>query len=71
VSGQGQVIALVPETGEVVLTHAEIKGFMDAMTMGYQVSFRSLLKGVKPGDKVRFSIDTEKRVITKIEKVKN
>jgi Cu/Ag efflux protein CusF len=44
---------------------------MDAMTMGYQVSFRSLLKGVKPGDKVRFSIDTEKRVITKIEKVKN
>jgi Cu/Ag efflux protein CusF len=71
VSAQGQVIALVPETGEVVLTHAEIKGFMDAMTMGYQVNSRSLLKGVKPGDKVRFTIDTEKRVITKIEKLKN
>ena len=71
VSAQGQVIALAPETGEVVLTHAEIKGFMDAMTMGYQVNSRSLLKGVKPGDKVRFTIDTEKRVITKIEKLKN
>jgi Cu/Ag efflux protein CusF len=44
---------------------------MDAMTMGYKVSSRSLLKGVKPGDKVRFTIDTEKRAITKIEKLKN
>ena len=61
----------MPETGEVVLTHAEIKDFMDAMTMGYKVSSRSLLKGVKPGDKVRFTIDTEKRAITKIEKLKN
>jgi Cu/Ag efflux protein CusF len=68
VSAQGEVIALVPERGEIVLTHGEIKGFMDAMTMGYKVSSPSLLKTLKPGDKVQFTIDTENRVITKITK---
>jgi Cu/Ag efflux protein CusF len=68
VSGQAKVIALVPETSEIVLAHEEIKGFMDAMTMGYKVSPLSLLKTVKPGDSVQFTIDTEKRVITNITK---
>jgi Cu/Ag efflux protein CusF len=71
VSGVGKVIALVPETQEIVVDHEEIKGFMDAMTMGYKVSPTSLLKTVKPGDKVRFTIDTDKRAITKLEKLKN
>ena len=68
VSARGQVVALVPESGEIVLTHGEIKGFMDAMTMGYKVSSPSLLKALKPGDTVQFTIDTEKRVITKMTK---
>src|SRR5262245_11608832 len=67
VTGEGNIIALVSETQEIVVDHAEIKDFMDAMTMGYKVSSPSLLKGLKPGDKVRFTIDTEKRAITKIE----
>ena len=71
VNGVGKVIALVPETQEIVVDHEEIKGFMDAMTMGYKVNPTSLLKTVKPGDKVRFTIDTDKRAITKIEKLKN
>ena len=71
VSGVGQVIALVPETQEIVVDHEEIKGFMDAMTMGYKVNPTSLLKTVKPGDTVRFTIDTDKRVITKLEKLRN
>lgn len=71
VSGVGKVIALVPETQEIVVDHEEIKGFMDAMTMGYKVSPTSLLKTVKAGDKIRFTIDTDKRAITKIEKLKN
>jgi Cu/Ag efflux protein CusF len=71
VSGVGKVIALVPETQEIVVDHEEIKGFMDAMTMGYKVSPTSLLKTVKAGDKVRFTIDTDKHAITKIEKLKN
>jgi Cu/Ag efflux protein CusF len=71
VTGEGKIVALVPESEEIVVDHEEIKDFMDAMTMGYKVTARSLLKGVKPGDKVRFTIDTEKRAITKIEKLKN
>lgn len=71
VNGVGKVIALVPETQEIVVDHEEIKGFMDAMTMGYKVNPTSLLKTVKPGDKVRFTIDTDKRAITKLEKLQN
>jgi Cu/Ag efflux protein CusF len=71
VVGEGKIIALVPESQEIVVDHEEIKDFMDAMTMGYKVNSSSLLKGVKPGDKVRFTIDTDKRTITKIEKLKN
>ena len=68
VNAQGQVVALVPESGEIVLTHGEIKGFMDAMTMGYKVGSPSLLKSLKPGDAVEFTIDTERQIITKIAK---
>jgi Cu/Ag efflux protein CusF len=71
VSAQGQVVALLPENGEIVLTHGEIKGFMEAMTMGYKVSSPSLLKSVKPGDTVQFTIDTDKRVITKMAKAQD
>jgi Cu/Ag efflux protein CusF len=71
VTGQGTIIALVHETQQIVIDHEEIKNFMDAMTMGYKVNSPSLLKGLKPGDKVRFTIDTEKHAITKIEKLKN
>ncbi|HEY6365380.1 MAG TPA: copper-binding protein [Candidatus Binatia bacterium] len=71
VTGEGKIIALVPETQEIVVDHEEIKDFMDAMIMGYKVNPTSLLKTVKPGDKVRFTIDTDKRAITKIEKLNN
>lgn len=68
-TGEGSVVAVVPATGQLVIQHGEIKGFMDAMTMGYPTEPSSLLEGLKPGDKVRFSIDTEKKVIVKIEKL--
>jgi Cu/Ag efflux protein CusF len=42
---------------------------MDAMTMGYRIEPSSLLEGLKPGDKVRFTIDVQKRTITQIEKL--
>ncbi|HZA53561.1 MAG TPA: copper-binding protein [Candidatus Udaeobacter sp.] len=71
VEGKGKVIAVTQEKQELVLEHEAIKGFMDAMTMGYKVNSPSLLKGLKPGDQVRFTIDKDKSVITKITKVKN
>ena len=71
VTGEGKVVAVVPESQEIIVEHGEIKGFMDAMTMGFKANPTSLLKTVKAGDKIRFTIDTDKRAITKIEKLKN
>ena len=71
VTGEGKIIAVASDSGQIVIDHEEIKGFMDAMTMGYKVSTRSLLKKFKSGDRVRFTIDTETRVITKIESLKS
>jgi hypothetical protein len=41
------------------------------MTMAYSVDSLLLIKALKPGDKIRFTTDTPKRVITKVEKLKN
>ena len=69
VSGEGTVIALRPEKQQIVVDHGEIKGFMEAMTMGYKIQPQSLLDKVKPGDRVRFTIDTEIRAITRLDRV--
>ena len=69
VVGEGKVIATVPNANQVVVDHQEIKGFMEAMTMGYRVDPPSLLEGLKFGDKVRFTIDVAKKAIIKIEKI--
>jgi Cu/Ag efflux protein CusF len=70
VVGEGKVIAVVPSSSQIVVDHKEIKGFMDAMTMGYRIERQSLLKGVKTGDSIRFTIDTQQKAIVKIEKMK-
>ncbi len=69
VVGEGQVVATVPKSSQIVLDHGEIKGFMEAMTMGYRIDPPSLLEGLKSGDKVRFTIDVPKRAIIEIEKL--
>jgi Cu/Ag efflux protein CusF len=71
VTGEGKVITVVPNSDSLVVEHGGIQGFMGAMTMGYKVDPPSLLKGLKPGDKIRFTLDTEKRAIVKIVKLKN
>jgi Cu/Ag efflux protein CusF len=68
--GEGKVVATVPNSSQIVVEHGEIKGFMEAMTMGYPVDPPSLLEGLKFGDKVRFTIDVAKKAIVKIEKMK-
>ena len=70
VEGEGKVVATVPNASQVVVEHGEIKGFMEAMTMGYRVDPPSLLEGLMFGDKVRFTIDVPNKVIIKIEKTK-
>jgi Cu/Ag efflux protein CusF len=70
VTGEGKVVATVPSASQLVVEHGEIKGFMDAMTMGYRVEPSSLLEGLKAGDQVRFTIDVPKKTIVKIERMK-
>ena len=67
--GVGEIIALLPEKTQVVVGHEEIKGFMKAMPMGmgYDVESLDLLKGLKPGDRVKFKVDAGKKKIVSIE----
>jgi Cu/Ag efflux protein CusF len=67
VIGEGEVIAATPGSNQIVVDHGEIEGFMEAMTMGYRIEPPSLLATVKPGDKIRFTIDVERRAIVHIE----
>jgi Cu/Ag efflux protein CusF len=69
VVGEGEVIVTVPNASQIVVEHGEIKGFMEAMTMGYRVDPASLLAGLRQGDKVRFTIDVQRRAIIGIEKL--
>ena len=69
VVGEGEVIATAPGSSQLVVDHEEIKGFMEAMTMGYRVDPPSLLTGLNPGDRVRFTIDVARRAIVRIEKL--
>jgi mono/diheme cytochrome c family protein len=69
VTGEGTVIAVLPASAQVVVEHGEIKGFMEAMTMGYRVAPPSLLDKLKAGDTIRFTIDTDTQAIVKFEKL--
>jgi uncharacterized cupredoxin-like copper-binding protein len=63
VEGVGVVVSVALGEGRVVLDHEAIEGYMGAMEMSYMVTPASLLEGIKAGDKVRFTIDTQKRMI--------
>jgi Cu/Ag efflux protein CusF len=69
VVGEGEVVATSPNASQVVVDHGPIEGFMEAMTMGYRVDPASLLADLKPGDKVRFTIDVQRRAIIQIDKL--
>jgi protein SCO1/2 len=47
---QGQIQSLDPSRKQVVVKHEEIKGFMPAMTMPYDVQESKSLDGLAPGD---------------------
>jgi Cu/Ag efflux protein CusF len=70
VEGEGKVVATVPSASQIVVEHSEIKGFMDAMTMGYRAEPSTLLEGLKSGDKIRFTINVANNAIIKIDKIK-
>ena len=54
---RGEVTKIAPEKAQVTLKHEAIKSMgMEAMTMPYKVREAAQLKGFKPGDAVRFTV---------------
>src|SRR6476646_4823872 len=53
---QGQVLSLEPARKVLTVKHEEIKGFMPAMTMPYEVRDAKLLDGLKAGDLINATL---------------
>ena len=51
----GTVRAVLPELGIVVLTHADIPGYMPGMTMGFRATTK-IPETLSVGDAVRFTV---------------
>jgi Cu/Ag efflux protein CusF len=69
----GTVQKVDEASGKVTLDHERIPNIdMDAMTMAYRVADPAILKGVKAGDRVRFSADrvNGQLAITRIQKTR-
>ncbi len=64
--GVGNVIHADVRKSLIVVDHEEIEGFMGTMIMGYPVKPATLLKGLKAGDRIRFTIDASKKAIVHI-----
>ena len=59
-SGRGLVKAIHQKTKTITLSHNDIPGIMMAMTMDYPVKYAGLLKGIKVGDSVTFTLRSMK-----------
>ncbi len=64
--GVGSVIGSLQREGRLIVNHEAIPGFMAAMEMSYPVATPSLLSGLHPGDRIEFTIDASRAVITAI-----
>jgi len=53
---QGQVLSLEPARKQLTIKHEEIKGFMPAMTMPYEVRDEKLLSGLVAGDLINATL---------------
>ncbi len=53
---RGIVRSVLPKVGAVFLTHEDIPGLMQGMTMGFEAEDPKILNGLSPGDPVRFTL---------------
>jgi Cu/Ag efflux protein CusF len=69
-SGVGVVRIINLKEGWLEIDHEEIKGFMAAMQMEWSVRDKSVLKSVRVGDKVNFTVEDDNgtEVITELKK---
>lgn len=69
-SANGEIKKVDIAAGRVIIKHGELKEMnMQAMTMPFNVKDRALLEGVKPADKVQFTVEKNgsEWLVTKIE----
>lgn len=52
----GVVRGVMPEVGVMVLSHADMPGYMRPMTMGFKVATPRLYQDLEVGDEVRFTL---------------
>ena len=55
--GHGVIIGFQSQGKVVVISHDAMPGLMEAMTMGYDLKDPALAQGLKPGDKVDFTLN--------------
>lgn len=55
-SAEGVVEEVKPEFGQVVISHGEIEGLMEAMTMNFAVPDEQLLESLAVGQKIEFEV---------------
>jgi Cu(I)/Ag(I) efflux system membrane protein CusA/SilA len=53
---RGVVRAVFPEADVLIITHEDIPGFMQSMTMGFRVAEPRLHQGLDIGDTIRFTL---------------
>ncbi len=56
---RGQIVALDPSNGKITIRHEDIRGFMPAMTMAFDVRDRELLQGRQPGELITATLVVE------------
>jgi protein SCO1/2 len=68
---QGQILTIQPEHKFAEIKHEEIKGFMPAMTMSYEVKNPKLLDGLAPGDLVnaKLVVESNAAYLSEVKKV--
>lgn len=62
--GEGIVISITPNKKQVIIKHGVIPGFMEAMTMPFNVPDSSLLAGIHPKDSVKLLIEYDGTNVT-------
>ena len=55
--GVGVVKSTNPKLPSIEIDHGDIKGLMPAMTMEFFVKDKALLEGLKPGDRIDFTME--------------
>src|SRR6476661_2962725 len=68
---QGQIMSVAPDHKQATVNHEEIKGFMAAMTMPYNVRDSKQLEGIAAGDliKAKLVVASNEAYLVDVQKV--